>query len=182
MRCQGPRVLARCLLDCPMPRAAEAVAGALVRLHGDPAARRLGVGAGGGLARLDVAVAPFTEFRYVHQGEEATQDGGDGEKKPAVVGFAAAMAQDEADRERRFQCGRQVRLFNKPIKKSSLLSYNACFRPSFPWPAHGAALPSWPVRRRRINKRLPLPLLPLPPPLPWPRSSTRCTCQMLRSE
>ncbi len=111
-----------------MPRAAEAVAGALVRLHGDPAARRLGVGAGGGLARLDVAVAPFTEFRYVHQGEETTQEGGDGEKKPAVVGFAAAMAQDEADRERRFQCGRQVSFFLQYYIKNILIKLQCLFQ------------------------------------------------------
>ena len=47
--------------------------------------------------RLDVVVAPFTEFRYVHE-----------ELQPSVLGNMSAADAAEEDRKFRFTCAHQV--------------------------------------------------------------------------
>ncbi|XP_059078689.1 rapamycin-insensitive companion of mTOR-like isoform X2 [Tigriopus californicus] len=68
VRCQGVHVLTHSLLDCNMPRITEAVLGSLLHLYNHPETRTLAK------IRLDLIVAPYTGFRYVHH-EQAPQDG-----------------------------------------------------------------------------------------------------------
>lgn len=68
VRCQGVHVLTHSLLDCNMPRITEAVLGSLLHLYNHPETRTLSK------VRLDLIVAPYTGFRYVHH-EQAPQDG-----------------------------------------------------------------------------------------------------------
>uniref|UniRef100_A0A0K2V7N4 Rapamycininsensitive companion of mTORlike [Saccoglossus kowalevskii] n=1 Tax=Lepeophtheirus salmonis TaxID=72036 RepID=A0A0K2V7N4_LEPSM len=58
--CQGVRALTNSLLDCSMPRMAEAMIGCLLRLFNNPKTRSMAN------INLGVVITPFTEFRYIH--------------------------------------------------------------------------------------------------------------------
>jgi hypothetical protein len=88
--CNGVSVLTHALLEVSMPRIAEAILGSLLRLQINPVTRAKAN------VSLDLVVAPFTEFHYVHN-DDSNARGGD-----SSAGTA------RGDREHRFQCAYQV--------------------------------------------------------------------------
>ena len=94
----GVSVLTHNLLDTSMPKMAEALLSALLGLYNNPEVRAACH------IRLDTLVAPFTEFRYIHDDPSQQQH------PPFGGGAITAAEAAEQDRQFRFACAQQVTL------------------------------------------------------------------------
>ena len=97
MKANGIAALTHAILDCSVSRMIDTIIGCLAALHNDPKTRHRA------RIQLGVVVAPFTEFRYVHNALAPGAAVGPGPGPGPGGGYELGRDPSE-EREFRFQC------------------------------------------------------------------------------